>query len=267
MRDAEGDGAGIGADRRRRRASGRRAGPQLGGHRQRRCGGAAARSESAARRGRRSVVPPVAWTGSAVDKPLVAGRGVPAQIRRVRPSHGGGGTIHRSRCRGPGLPVHPARQEAGGVRDREREPHGHDAAQHATERRTSHVRRLRSFRRPIDGVPPAIYRGRTPSWVQDQRCLGCVRAQITKPMGSLARPASRSAVLAPSRGHAVAVEAVGPERDPDLARILKAKNLTDANVDEVLQRVQWAWVELNYRPHAYQAADVRTSSPATWWES
>jgi len=31
-----------------------------------------------------------------------------------------------------------------------------------------------------------------------------------------------------------------------------AKNLTDT-IDEVLELSKWAWVELNYRPHAYQA--------------
>ncbi len=41
--------------------------------------------------------------------------------------------------------------------------------------------------------------------------------------------------------------------DPDLAQLLKAKNLTDAEVGEVRERTKWAWVELNYRPHAYEA--------------
>jgi hypothetical protein len=38
----------------------------------------------------------------------------------------------------------------------------------------------------------------------------------------------------------------------ELGQALKAQNLTDAKVDEVLELGQWAWVELNYRPHAYQ---------------
>jgi hypothetical protein len=49
-----------------------------------------------------------------------------------------------------------------------------------------------------------------------------------------------------------------PETDPDLAQLLKAKNLTDAEVDEVLELAEWAWVELNYRPHAYQACALTT---------
>jgi hypothetical protein len=44
-----------------------------------------------------------------------------------------------------------------------------------------------------------------------------------------------------------------PESYPALAQLLKAKNLTDAEVSEVLELSEWAWVELNYRPHAYQA--------------
>ena len=49
-----------------------------------------------------------------------------------------------------------------------------------------------------------------------------------------------------------------PETSPDLAQTLKAQNLTDAEVDEVLELSQWAWVELNYRPHAYQACALTT---------
>ena len=49
-----------------------------------------------------------------------------------------------------------------------------------------------------------------------------------------------------------------PETDPDLAQVLKEKNLTDAEVDEVLELAEWAWVELNYRPHAYQACALTT---------
>ena len=50
------------------------------------------------------------------------------------------------------------------------------------------------------------------------------------------------------------IEVVYPEAYPDLAQLLKAKNLTDPEVDEVLELTKWAWVELNYRPHAYQAS-------------
>jgi hypothetical protein len=49
-----------------------------------------------------------------------------------------------------------------------------------------------------------------------------------------------------------------PAPSPDLAQTLKAQNLTDAKVDEVLELSQWAWVELNYRPHAYQACALTT---------
>ena len=48
------------------------------------------------------------------------------------------------------------------------------------------------------------------------------------------------------------VEVSYPETDPDLAQLLKDKGLTDPEIDEVLQHTRWAWVELNYRPHAYQ---------------
>jgi len=40
--------------------------------------------------------------------------------------------------------------------------------------------------------------------------------------------------------------------DPDLTHTLTQKGLTDEAVGEVLELTQWAWVELNYRPHAYQ---------------
>jgi integrase len=49
-----------------------------------------------------------------------------------------------------------------------------------------------------------------------------------------------------------------PETSPDLAQTLKAQNLTDAEVDEVLELSQWAWEELNLRPHAYQACALTT---------
>ena len=48
------------------------------------------------------------------------------------------------------------------------------------------------------------------------------------------------------------VEVSCPETDPDLAQLLRDKGLTDPEIDEVLQHAGWAWVELNYRPHAYQ---------------
>ena len=54
------------------------------------------------------------------------------------------------------------------------------------------------------------------------------------------------------------IEVVYPETYPDLAQLLKAKNLTDLEVDEVLELAKWAWVELNYRPHAYQACALTT---------
>jgi hypothetical protein len=51
-----------------------------------------------------------------------------------------------------------------------------------------------------------------------------------------------------------------------LAHALKQSDLSDAEVEEVayaLQQVtdaagEWAWVELNYRPHAYQACALTT---------
>ena len=43
-----------------------------------------------------------------------------------------------------------------------------------------------------------------------------------------------------------------------LAPLLKAENLTDAQIGEVLELTKWAWVELNYRPHAYQACALTT---------
>jgi hypothetical protein len=49
-----------------------------------------------------------------------------------------------------------------------------------------------------------------------------------------------------------------PATYPDLAQLLKTKNLTDAEIDEVLELSRWAWVELNYRPHAYQACALTT---------
>ncbi len=49
-----------------------------------------------------------------------------------------------------------------------------------------------------------------------------------------------------------------PATSSGLAQTLKAQNLTDAEVDEVLELSQWAWVELNYRPHAYQACALTT---------
>ena len=49
-----------------------------------------------------------------------------------------------------------------------------------------------------------------------------------------------------------------PATYPDLAHLLKTKNLTDAEIDEVLELSRWAWVELNYRPHAYQACALTT---------
>ena len=49
------------------------------------------------------------------------------------------------------------------------------------------------------------------------------------------------------------IEVVYPETYPDLAQLPKAKNLTNPEVDEVLWLTKWAWVELNYRPHAYQS--------------
>jgi hypothetical protein len=46
----------------------------------------------------------------------------------------------------------------------------------------------------------------------------------------------------------------GSPSDPALAHLLKVKGLTDPEIDEVFELSRWAWVELNYRPHAYQAA-------------
>ena len=53
-------------------------------------------------------------------------------------------------------------------------------------------------------------------------------------------------------------EVVAPEVVPDLAQYLKRQSLTDAEVDEALKLAEWAWVELNYRPHAYQACALTT---------
>jgi hypothetical protein len=49
-----------------------------------------------------------------------------------------------------------------------------------------------------------------------------------------------------------------PDSYSDLARVPKAKNLTDEEVAEVLKLAEWARVELNYRPHAYQACALTT---------
>jgi integrase len=49
-----------------------------------------------------------------------------------------------------------------------------------------------------------------------------------------------------------------PATSPALAQILKAQNLTDAEIDEVLELSQWACEELNLGPHAYQACALTT---------
>jgi hypothetical protein len=55
-----------------------------------------------------------------------------------------------------------------------------------------------------------------------------------------------------------AINAVYTATYTDLAQALKGAHLTDVQVDEVLKVMQWAWVELNYRPHAYQACALTT---------
>jgi hypothetical protein len=40
--------------------------------------------------------------------------------------------------------------------------------------------------------------------------------------------------------------------DTALAQALKAEELADSEVEELSRVAQWAWVELNYRHHAYQ---------------
>jgi hypothetical protein len=52
------------------------------------------------------------------------------------------------------------------------------------------------------------------------------------------------------------VEVVYRETYPDVAQFLKGKRLTDGEVDEVLTLTEWARVELNDRPHAYQAVNI-----------
>ena len=43
----------------------------------------------------------------------------------------------------------------------------------------------------------------------------------------------------------------------------RAKSLTDGEVDQALKLAEWAWVELNYRPHAYQATSLQPPTPAS----
>ena len=43
------------------------------------------------------------------------------------------------------------------------------------------------------------------------------------------------------------------EKYTALAQILKDKNLTDAEINKVIELISWARGELNLRPHAYQA--------------
>jgi hypothetical protein len=72
-------------------------------------------------------------------------------------------------------------------------------------------------------------------------------------------------------------EQVGTDLGTVLAQALKRHDLSDFEVEEVAQALQqptdgsgeWAWVELNYRPHAYQTAADRwfaiTSVDSPWF--
>ncbi len=60
-------------------------------------------------------------------------------------------------------------------------------------------------------------------------------------------------MLRPERPGAPEVSLDYPDSYPALAHLLKTKNLTDLEVSEVMELSEWAWEELNLRPHAYQA--------------
>ena len=96
-------------------------------------------------------------------------------------------------------------------------------------------------------IPMEIYRAGISD--EDRRQAAALLAKDPR------KEAAASAAEAP---RAPTVEVSYPETDPDLAQVLKAKNLTDAEVGEVLELAEWAWVELNYRPHAYQACALTT---------
>jgi hypothetical protein len=49
-----------------------------------------------------------------------------------------------------------------------------------------------------------------------------------------------------------------PQTDPPLAHALANENLSDSEVAEAKGFLQWAWEELNLRPHAYQACALTT---------
>jgi integrase len=95
-------------------------------------------------------------------------------------------------------------------------------------------------------IPMEIYRAGISD--QDRRQAAALLAK---------RPAKRpEASAAEDRLVTPTVEVSYPETGPDLAQ--KARNLTDAEVEEVLELTEWAWEELNFRPHAYQALPQST---------
>jgi hypothetical protein len=53
-------------------------------------------------------------------------------------------------------------------------------------------------------------------------------------------------------------KAIFPQTDPPLAHALANENLSDSEVTEAKGFLQWAWEELNLRPHAYQACALTT---------
>ena len=105
------------------------------------------------------------------------------------------------------------------------------------------------------------------SWTTSQIPLEVYRSGVTDTDGQRAadlletarsRSRSRESEQPQATPPGLIVAADYPETSPDLAQLLKAKNLSDEEVAEVLELSQWAWVELNYRPHAYQACALTT---------
>ena len=81
---------------------------------------------------------------------------------------------------------------------------------------------------------------------------GCV------PLGGVG-PASevRCAVFEFPSPQQAELTAIFPETDPNLTRALKDENLSDGEVTEVQGLLEWAWEDLNFRPHAYQATTTK----------